>query len=273
MTATPQSEYRPSARELAVVTGASRGIGFELARQFADHGFDLVVNAEDGDLRGAAARLAANGSQVVPVQADLRTERGVQELLDAIAALGRPVAAAALNAGVGVGGAFVDTDLEAELDLIDLNIGSTLRLAKRLLRDMAARDEGRILVTSSIAATMPGTFQAVYNASKSFLQSFVEALQNELKDTGVTVTSLMPGPTETEFFHRAGMDDTRVGRQDKDDPAQVAQQGFDALMSGRPRQVAGSAKTKALEAGNKALPDSVKARMHRTMAEPGSGEQ
>lgn len=127
-------------------------------------------------------------------------------------------------------------------------------------------------MTSSIASTMPGSFQAVYNASKSFLRSFVQALQNELKDTGVTLTSLMPGPTETDFFHRADMDDTKVGQQDKDDPMQVTRQGLDALLAGKEKAVAGSAKTAAQEMANKILPDKAKAETHRKMAEPGSAE-
>lgn len=184
---------------LAVVTGASSGIGFELARQFAGHGFDLVLNAEDEQIDAAAERLRTTGVDVQAVQVDLRSYDGVEQLYDAIAATGRPVSAAALNAGVCQGGAFVDTDLADELAVIDLNITSTVHLAKRLLRDMVDRDEGRVLITSSIASTMPGSFQAVYNASTSFLQSFAEALQDELRDTGVVVTSLMPGPTETDF--------------------------------------------------------------------------
>ena len=127
-------------------------------------------------------------------------------------------------------------------------------------------------ITSFIASTMPGSFQAVYNASKSFLQSFAQALQNELEDIGITVTSLMPGPTETDFFHRADTDDTKVGSQDKDDPAQVARQGFEALMAGKDKTIAGSLKTKVQGAADKVLPDSVKARVHRGMAEPGSGD-
>jgi short-subunit dehydrogenase len=133
---------------------------------------------------------------------------------------------------------------------------------------MTARDSGRLLITSSIASTMPGSFQAVYNASKSFLQSFAEALQNELKDTGVTVTSLMPGPTETNFFHRAQMDDTRVGQASKDDPTQVARQGFEALMDGKPKVVGGSVLSKAQVAAAAVLPDAAKAQLHRLMAKP-----
>jgi short-subunit dehydrogenase len=259
-------------KPLAVVTGASSGIGFELAKQFAGNGFDLLVNAEDEGLGSAAEQLRAAGAHVQPLRADLSTYEGVEELYVAIVSTGRPVSAAALNAGVGQGGAFVDTDLADELRIIDLNVTSTVHLAKRLLRDMVARDDGRVLITSSIASTMPGSFQAVYNASKSFLQSFAQALQNELKDTEVTITSLMPGPTDTNFFHRADMDDTAVGQGSKDDPAQVAKQGFDALMAGKERIVGGSVTTKAQEAANKVLPDKLKAAAHRQMAEPGSGE-
>ncbi len=259
-------------KPLAVVTGASSGIGFELAKQFAGNGFDLLVNAEDEGIGSAAEQLRAAGAHVQSVRVDLSTYEGVEELYVAIVSTGRPVSAAALNAGVGQGGAFVDTDLADELRIIDLNVTSTVHLAKRLLRDMVARDDGRVLITSSIASTMPGSFQAVYNASKSFLQSFAQALQNELKDTEVTITSLMPGPTETNFFHRADMDDTAVGQGAKDDPAQVAKQGFDALMAGKERIVGGSVMTKAQEAANKVLPDKLKAAAHRQMAEPGSGE-
>jgi short-subunit dehydrogenase len=259
-------------KPLALVTGASRGIGLELARQFADNGFDVVVNAEDAAITTAAEQLRATGADVRPVQADLRTAAGVEQLYAAVQAIGRPLDAAALNAGVGRGGAFIETDLDDERELIDLNITGTVHLSKLLLRDMVARGAGKVLITSSIAATMPGSFQAVYNASKSFLQSFAEALQNELKDTEVTITSLMPGPTDTQFFERADMQDTRVGQGPKDDPAQVAEQGFEALMGGRDKLVAGSLKTKAQGLANKVLPDSAKAAAHRVMAEPGKGE-
>jgi short-subunit dehydrogenase len=260
-------------KPLAVVTGASSGIGRELAKQLAKNDFDLIVNAEDDRLDAAAAELRAYGAHVRSVRTDLRTAEGVEKVYAAITETGRPVEVAALNAGVGRGGAFLDTDLADELDIIDLNITSTVRLAKRILRDMAARDEGKVLITSSIASTMPGSFQAVYNASKSFLQSFAEALQNELKDTRITITSLMPGPTETDFFRRAGMNDTKVGASSKDDPAQVAEQGFRALMKGEAKVVAGSASTKAQGLANKVLPDKLKAAAHRKMAEPGSARR
>src|SRR4051795_1966709 len=226
-------------KPLALVTGASSGIGLELARQFGQNGFDLVIAAEDAGLTSAAAQLRQTGAEVQPVQVDLRSPDGVAQLYAAASSLGRPLDAVALNAGVGRGGAFIDTDLADEQEIIDLNITSTVHLAKLVLKDMAARGAGKVLITSSIASTMPGSFQAVYNASKSFLQSFAEALQVELKDTGITVTSLMPGPTDTNFFARAGMaDNTKVGEGKKDDPAAVAEQAFEALMAGRPRVVA-----------------------------------
>ncbi len=257
-------------KPLAVVTGASSGIGFELARQFAEHGYDLLINAEDAGLTDAAERLRTEGASVQTVYADLTSYEGVEQLYAGISATGQPVSAAALNAGVGQGGAFLDIDLADELEIIALNVTSTVHLAKRLLRDMAARDEGRVLITSSIASTMPGSFQAVYNASKSFLQSFVQALQEELKGTGITLTSLMPGPTDTNFFHRAEMADTKVGQSSKDDPATVAKEGFAALMNDDDKLVAGSVKTKVQGVANKVLPDKLKAAVHRRMAEPGS---
>ena len=262
----------PSTRPLAVVTGASSGIGYELARQFAQNGFDILAAAEDSGIDTAAASLTRDGGgSVQPVRVDLATYDGVESLYRAIVEAGRPVAAIALNAGRGIGGDFArDTDLRDELNVIDVNVTSTVHLAKRVLPDMVARGEGRVLFTSSIASTMPGTFQAVYNASKSFVQSFALALRNELKDTGVTVTSLMPGPTETEFFERAEMLDTNVGASEKDDPARVAKQGFEALMKGEERVVGGGMKTKAMAAAAKVTPDSMKAAQHRKMAEPGS---
>ncbi|WP_078958380.1 SDR family NAD(P)-dependent oxidoreductase [Streptomyces sp. WM6373] len=232
-------------RELAVVTGASSGIGFELARQLAHRGFDLIVNsADEKRLLLAAEDIGRQtGASVQPVQADLRSYEEAERFVGAVAATGRPVAVATLNAGVGEGGAFLDIDLEDEFEIIDLNVRSTVHVAKRLLRSMAAAGGGRMLITSSIASTMPGSFQAVYNASKSFLQSFSQALQNELKDTDLTVTALMPGPTDTDFFRRADMGDTKVGQGEKDDPAQVAEQGLDALFAGKDKVVAGSPAT------------------------------
>ncbi|MEU8240815.1 SDR family NAD(P)-dependent oxidoreductase [Actinoplanes missouriensis] len=261
--------------EFAVVTGASSGIGYELARQFAEHGYDLLITAEDTGIDDAATDLRRDGGHqtVTAVRADLATFDGVEQLYAAILETGRPVDAIALNAGRGIGGDFTrQTDLEDELNVIDVNITSTVHLAKRVLPDMVARGSGQVLFTSSIASEMPGTYQAVYNASKSFVQSFAEALRAELEDTGVSVTSLMPGPTDTNFFHRAEMDDTRVGASKKDDPALVAKQGFEAMIKEKEKVVAGSWKTKAQGAGSKVMPDRVKAAMHSKMAEPGSAK-
>jgi short-subunit dehydrogenase len=262
-----------NSNRLAVVTGASSGIGFELARQFAENGFDLIIAAEDDDIAAAASQLDREGVEVEAIQVDLAEADGVHELYRRIEAAGRPVDALALNAGIGAGGAFVgDTDADDELQIIDLNVRSTVHLAKHVLPDMVERGAGRVLFTSSIASTMPGSFQAVYNASKSFVQSFALALREELKDTGVMITLLMPGPTDTEFFERADMLDTKVGAGDKDDPADVAREGFEALMAGKERVVAGSLSTKLQGHGSRFIPDKVKAKMHRQMAEPGSAK-
>jgi uncharacterized protein len=261
----------PSTRPLAVVTGASSGIGYELAKQFAKNGFDLVVTSTGERIESAAQAFEQLGARVETVRADLATYDGVETLYQQIQATGKPVAAIAINAGVGVGGAFVETDLHEELNLIELNIASSVHLAKRIVPDMVARKTGRILFTSSIASQMPGPFEAVYAASKSFIQSFSQALRNELKDSGVTVTALMPGATATNFFDRAGMADSQVGAdKHKDDPAEVARLGFEALMEGKDSVLGESLKTKVAGLVGKILPDPLKAELHRKMSEPGS---
>jgi uncharacterized protein len=264
---------RPFDRPLAVVTGASSGIGYELAKQFAQRGFDLVVTATGSSIHEAASTLRAMGAMVETVEADLATYDGVELLYQRIQSMSRPVEAIAINAGIGVGGPFIQTDLESELKLIQLNISSAIHLAKRVVPEMVQRGSGKILFTSSIAALMPGPFEAVYAASKAFIHSFAEALRNELKDTGVTVTALMPGPTSTNFFHRAGMDDTTVGSSKKDDPAEVAKQGFDAMMAGKDDIIAGSWQTKLQGNISKVLPAPVSAVFHRQLTQPGSGKK
>ena len=261
-------------RQLAVVTGASSGIGFELAKVFAEEGFDLLIAAEDAELTLALEALKETDVNVEAHRVDLATEAGVIELYRHIQQTGRPVDALALNAGIGAGGAFAtETELADELKLIDLNVRSTVHLCKLVVADMVERDAGRILFTSSIASTISGAFQAVYNASKSFVQSFALALRNEPKDTDIAITSLMPGATDTEFFERAGMEDTEVGAGEKDDPAEVARQGFDALMADKEKVVAGALKNRVQVAAGRVIPDSVKAEQHRKMAEPGSAEE
>ncbi|QQQ74356.1 SDR family NAD(P)-dependent oxidoreductase [Saccharothrix sp. 6-C] len=261
-----------SERPFAVVTGASSGIGLELARVFVEHGFDLVVAAENDVVHDVARELAAGGARVDPVRADLATFEGNEDLVAVVEEVGRPVDALAVNAGIGIGGDFVDdSDLRSHLRVVDLNISSAVHLAKRLLPAMVERGAGRVLFTSSVAATAPGPFHSVYAASKAFLASFSQALREELRDSGVTVTALMPGPTDTDFFRRAGMTDTKVATGPKDDPADVARAGFKALMDGDDHVVAGSLLTKAQASAGRVLPDPVKARAMRGMTEPGSG--
>ena len=263
----------PDTRPLAVVTGASSGIGLELARQFAAHGYDLIL-AADRELDEAQSAVESDGGQVVvALEADLATADGVAQLYDAIRATGRPVEALAANAGIGLGHAFLDQKLEDAMKVVDTNIKGTLALIHAVGSDMRGVGQGRILITSSIASMIPGTFQAVYNASKAFLQSFSFALRNELKDTGVTVTALLPGATETDFFERADLTDTKVGAPEtkRDDPGMVAKAGFDALMKGEGDVVAGL-KNKLQAAATRVTSDSVLAEMHRGMAEPGSAK-
>jgi uncharacterized protein len=254
--------------QLALITGASSGIGFELAKQFAKHGYDLVVAAEDDGIRDVPARLSQFAAEVQPVQVDLRTADGVEHLYQSAVDGGRKLAAAALNAGIGDGDMFLKTELSGDLSIIDLNVRSTVHLAKLVLRDMANRDAGKVLFTSSVASMMPGSYQPVYNASKSFIQSFAEAIRDELRDTGVTVTSLMPGPTDTNFFSRAGLMAAPIGKMPKDNPALVARQGFDALMNDKQKVMGGSLLSQAMGTVSRFLPDAVKAAASRLISAP-----
>ena len=262
-----------STKQFAVVTGASAGIGFELAKQFAENGFDLLIVAGGDRISTAADEIQMLGAKVEAVQADLATHDGVHKLLSAIQSSGRAIDAVAINAGVGVSGRFVETDLSEELNMVALNVTSTVHLAKYMVKDMVARGSGRILFTASIAGTMPTPYEAVYGATKAFVRSLSQSLREELKETGVSVTALMPGATETEFFHRAGADDTKLGVSEKDDPAEVAKEGFEALMAGKDHVVAGSFKNKLQAAAGYALPDPLVAKAHAAMAEPGSANK
>ena len=175
------------------------------------------------------------------------------------------------NAGHGLGRAFLDQDFDDIRHVIDTNITGTVYLIQLVGRSMRARGQGRILITGSIAGLLPGTFQAVYNGTKAFIDSFSFALRAELKGSGVTVTCLMPGATETDFFARADMLDTKVGQQEKDNPADVARAGFDAMMRGDGDVVSGW-KNKLQSAIANITPSAVLAEQHRRLAEPGSGE-
>jgi uncharacterized protein len=260
-----------SSRKFAVVTGASSGIGLELARVCVQNGFDVMISAEDARIADVAAELSASDGVIVQsVQADLSKREGVQALFDAIQ---RPIDVLMLNAGVGVGGAFAETDLEAELKMIALNCNHTVHLAKLVVPQMIARKTGRILITGSEVSTAPNPYQAVYGATKAFVMSFGEALRYELKDQGVTVTVLQPGATDTEFFERADLTDTKVGQGKKDDPAQVAKQGFDAMMAGKDSVAGGSFKSRMETFMNELLPETMKAAMAGKRTKPGSAKE
>ncbi len=264
-----KKQSRKFQRKLAVVTGASSGIGFELAKEFALHNFDLILAAEDKGVVEAAEKLAMLGTTVNSIQVDLSTHVGVERLHQRIKKSGRVPDAVAINAGIGVNGDFArDTELKDEMKLIKLNVVSSVHLAKLVLKDMVKQNEGRILFTSSLASTTPGPYMAIYHASKAFIQSFAEGIRDELRDTNITVTSLLPGATETNFFHRAHMEDTPLGEMKKDDAAMVARQGFQALMEGRDMVVAGSFRNKITAMAARLVPQTWSAIMARMDTEP-----
>jgi short-subunit dehydrogenase len=258
-----------SSRQFAIVTGASTGIGLELAKCCAREGFDVLIAADEPQIESAATEIRTLGAIVETVQADLSTTEGVDKLYEAPKRIGRPVDALLANAGRGLGHAFLDQDFNQARLVVDTNITGTLYLIHKVGNDMRRRNAGRILITGSIAGFTPGSFQAVYNGTKAFLDSFCFALREELRDTNVSVTCLMPGATETKLFERAGMMDTAVGTSKKDDPADVAKTGFDAMMRGDGDVVTGW-KNKFGSAVANVTPAGVLARQHRDMAEPGS---
>jgi short-subunit dehydrogenase len=259
-----------TSRPLAVVTGASTGIGYELAKCCAENGFDLVVAANEAEISKAAQDFEAMGAKVDAVNADLATTEGVDQLCEKIG--GRPVDALLANAGRGLGKGFLDQDFDDVMRVVNTNITGTIYLIQKVARDMRTRKAGRILITGSIAGFMPGTYQAAYNATKAFLDSFSFALRAEIKDSGVTVTCLMPGATETEFFARADMLDTKVGQGKKDDPADVARTGFKAMMKGDGDVVSGW-HNKLQSAIANVTPASILAEQHRKKAAPGSARR
>src|SRR3954453_14877499 len=265
-----ESIMATSTRPLAIVTGASAGIGYELAKQCVQHGYDLLIAADEPKIQQAAQEFRGMGARVDAVEADLATLEGVDKLYGALQ--GRPVDALLANAGHGLGHAFLDQDFAKVRHVIDTNITGTIYLIQKVGRDMRARRQGRILIVGSIAGFTPGSFQAVYNGTKAFIDSFSFALRHELKGTDVTVTCLMPGATDTEFFERADMLDTKVGTDEKDDPAYVAQVGYDAMVRGDGDVVAGW-KNKLQTAVANVTPAGVLAEQHRKMAEPGSARQ
>ena len=253
----------------AIVTGASSGIGRELAIIAARDGYDLLLAADTAGLAEVADLCRGAGSMVETLEVDLAAQDGVDQLY--AATQGRAVDALFANAGHGLGRAFLDQEFEEVRHVVDTNITGTIYLIQLVARDMAELGRGRILITGSIAGYMPGSFQAVYNGTKAFIDSFSFALRNELEDTGVTVTCLMPGATETAFFERADMLDTKVGTDEKDDPADVARVGYDAMVRGDGDVVAGW-KNKLQTAVASVTPSSVLAEQHRKLAEPGTAK-
>ena len=255
--------------KLAIITGASTGIGFELATLAAKGGYDLIVVADEALIDAAAADFRQFGTDVQSVEADLSTIEGVDRLLAATG--GRTIDLLCANAGRGLGHGFLDQQVADWRHVIDTNITGTLYLLQKVLKEMVARDEGKVLVTGSIAGFIPGSFNAVYNGTKAFVDNFTDALRNEIKESkGVTLTTLMPGPVETEFFDRADMLDTSVGANDnKSEPADVARDGWEALMGGKASVVSGW-KNKLQATLANVTPASVLAEQHRHMAEPGS---
>jgi short-subunit dehydrogenase len=254
-------------RKFAIVTGASSGIGLEIAKLAAADGYDLLV-AADTPFVDAGAGLKDRGVEVQSLEADLSTDQGVKQLLDA--AGGRPVDVLVANAGHGLGHAWLDQPVNEWRHVIDTNITGTLLLIQPVLKRMVERGEGKVLITGSIAGHMAGSFQAVYNGSKAFVDSFAAAIGNEIKDSGVTVTCLKPGATETEFFHRANLDDTKVGQAKKDDPADVARAGWEAMKDGDHAVIYGI-KNKMQVAAADVMTDAMTAEIHRKQTEPGSG--
>lgn len=256
-------------RPLAVITGASSGIGRQLAGIAAEAGYDLLIAADRPELEDAASELRRFGVDVRAVVTDLARSEGVRQLIDALE--GRVPDVLCANAGHGLGGAFCSQPPEDWRHVIATNISGTVDLLQQMLLLMIERGEGRVLVTGSIAEAIPGSFQAVYNASKAFLGNFTEALRNELKEVkGVSITTLMPGPTDTDFFERANMEDTRVGTSPKDDPVRVARDGWKAMMAGEATVVSGL-KNKIQAVTANIVPDATLAEQHRKMAEPGGG--
>ena len=253
-----------------LITGGTSGIGLELAKLFAEDQHNLVIVARDQmELEQTKSLLDAYGVEVITIQKDLFDPDAAKAIYSETQQRGLHVDILVNNAGQGVYGLFLDNDLQRELDIIQLNIASLVSLTKLFLRDMVDAGSGRMLNLSSIASKAPGPWNAVYHGTKAFVQSFSEALRSELKDTGVTVTALLPGATDTDFFHKAGMEASKQV-QDEDklaDPAQVARDGFDALMKGDDMVISGF-RNKVMVAATNLMPDRMAADQMKKKQEP-----
>ena len=250
----------------ALITGATSGIGLELARLFASDGYNLVIVGRDfSKLNSTAHELAAQGVEVVPIAKNLFDPEEAFSLFAEVKQRGIAIDVLVNNAGQGLYGEFKDTDIDRELDIIHLNISSLVILTKSFLNEMIEAGTGKILNLASIASKMPGPWQSVYHGTKAFVLSFSEAVREEVKDYGITVTALMPGVTDTDFFNKADMLESKAVQDEEDmaDPKEVAEEGYRALMDGKDKVVAGF-NNKVQMAINAVTPDAVSA--HR-MAE------
>lgn len=251
-----------SSRPLALVSGASSGIGFELAAQFVRHGYDVAISGSSDRVYSAAAELKELGGQAYAYKADAATYAGVEGFWQFVVQLGRQVDAAVLNVGIAMSGTFAENSLEAELRLIGINVTGTVHLAKRVVQHMVPRKSGKILIVSSLSATTPTPFETTYGPSKAFGFSFAESLREELREHGIIVTALLPGATNTDFHLNAGLASTPIGSGKKNDKVDVARQGFEALMADLDHVVGGDESTKQAAINNRALPEPLKAARH-----------
>jgi short-subunit dehydrogenase len=257
-----------------LITGGTTGIGFELARIFAKNGHNLIIVARDGEeLLAAKSQLDEYGVSVLTMEKDLFNPEAPFELYEEISANEFDVNILVNNAGQGVYGDFADTDIWRELKIIQLNIGAVVVLTKAFLLEMLQKGRGRILNVSSVASKSPGPLQSVYHGTKAFVQSFTEAVREEVKDYGIVVTALLPGPTDTDFFSKANMEESKVVQEGKlADPAKVAEDGYKALMKDDDMVVSGL-KNKIQVAMSNIMPDAAAARNIHKQQKPVSNEK
>jgi hypothetical protein len=241
----------------ALVTGGTSGIGYELVKLLAKDGYNLIVVARtERDLIQVANEVKKHGVDVITIAKDLFEIENSFELYNEVKTKNITVEILVNDAGQGQYGEFVDTDIRRELDIINLNISSLTVLTKLFLKDMVTRGSGKILNLSSIASKTPGPWQSVYHGTKAYVQSFTEAIRGEVKDSGITITALLPGATATDFFNKADMQQSKIVVEGKlDDAAKVAKDGYDALMSGDDMVVSG-VKNKIQVAMSNVTPDS-----------------
>lgn len=259
-------------KHFALITGATSGIGLELAKLLAKDNHNLIIVARDEENLNSTARLLnLEGVEVIAISKDLFIPGAARELYEEISTRDIQVDILINSAGQGVYGKFVANDLERELNIIQLNVSSLVTLTKLFLKEMVLRGTGKILNLASIAGKAPGPYQAVYHGTKAFVHSFNEAIRSEVKDTGVTITSLLPGATDTDFFKKADMLSSKIVQDgDLADPAEVAKDGYEAMLAGKDMVVSGF-KNKVLVALGNLTPDSIQAEQMGKMQEPANG--